>query len=101
MHLASVLRYQGKHEQAEEIHRQTLKLRERVLGKEHPDTLTSMNNLALMLNDQSKDEQAEEMHRRTLELRERVLGKEHPDADEHGPSGLSAEPSGQVRTRKV
>jgi len=31
-----------------------------VLGKEHPDTLTSMSNLASVLKDQGKDEQAEE-----------------------------------------
>ena len=34
-----------------------------VLGKEHPDTLTSMNNLALVLSQQGKYEQAEEMQR--------------------------------------
>ena len=57
-----------------------LDLRERVLGKEHPNTLLSMGNLALVLSNQGKYQQAEEMNRRTLELRERVLGKEHPDA---------------------
>ena len=44
--LALVLSDQGKYEEAEEMHRQTLGLSETVLGKEHPDTLTSMNNLA-------------------------------------------------------
>ena len=52
----------GKYEQAEEMHRQALGQRERVLGKEHPDTLTSMNNLAEVLRGQGKYEQAEEMH---------------------------------------
>jgi hypothetical protein len=47
-----------------------------VLGKEHPDTLTGMNNLALVLRDQNKDEQVEEMQ--ALRLKETVLGKEHP-----------------------
>jgi hypothetical protein len=42
--------------------RQALRLQETVLGKEHPDTLTSMNNLAGVLRDQGKHEQAEEMH---------------------------------------
>ena len=60
------------------MHRQTLELREKVLGQEHPDTLTSMNNLAMVLSSQGKYEEAEEMHRQTLELREKVLGKEHP-----------------------
>jgi hypothetical protein len=40
-HLALVLRDQGKYEQAEEMHRKELGLRETVLGKEHPSTLTS------------------------------------------------------------
>jgi Tetratricopeptide repeat len=33
-----------------------------VLGKEHPSTLTSMNNLATVLRGQGKDEQAEGVH---------------------------------------
>jgi Flp pilus assembly protein TadD len=60
--LAAVLSGQGKYEQAEEMHRQALGLCETVLGKEHPDTPTSMNNLAAILRDQGKYEQAEEMH---------------------------------------
>src|SRR5437764_2168564 len=42
----------GKYGQAEEMHRQTLRLQETVLGKENPNTLISMNNLASMLRDQ-------------------------------------------------
>jgi hypothetical protein len=37
---------QGRYEQAEEIHRQTLRPRETVLGKEHPHMLESIGNLA-------------------------------------------------------
>ena len=47
-------------------------------GSEHPDTLTSMNNLASVLSDQGKYEQAEEMHQQELAISERVLGREHP-----------------------
>ena len=47
-------------------------------GREHPDTLTSMNNLARVLSEQGKYEQAEEMHQQTLRLMEITLGKEHP-----------------------
>jgi tetratricopeptide (TPR) repeat protein len=56
-----------------------LDIREAELGKKHPDTLTSMNNLAEVLEDQGKYDEAGEMHRQVLELRETVLGKEHPD----------------------
>jgi tetratricopeptide (TPR) repeat protein len=58
---------------------QVLGLRETVLGKEHPSTLTSVDNLALALRPQGKYEEAEEMHRQALGLNEPVLGKEHPD----------------------
>jgi hypothetical protein len=47
------------------------------LGKEHPETLTSVNNLASMLRYQGKYEEAETMNRRTLKGREKTLGKEH------------------------
>jgi len=49
-----------------------------VLGREHPDTLTSMNNLALVLDSQGKYKEAEAMNRQTLALSEMVLGREHP-----------------------
>jgi len=58
---------------------QIMEGREKALGKEHPDTLTSVSNLALVLLHQGKHEAAEEMNRRALEGREKALGKEHPD----------------------
>jgi hypothetical protein len=50
-----------------------------VLGKEHPNTLSSVNNLALILDRQGKHKEAEEMLQRILTLMETVLGEEHPD----------------------
>ena len=50
-----------------------------MLGKEHPSTSTSMNNLALALSDQGKYEKAEEMHQQALGLSETVVGEEHPN----------------------
>ncbi|KFA68627.1 hypothetical protein S40285_09472, partial [Stachybotrys chlorohalonatus IBT 40285] len=69
----------GKYAEAEQMRWQTLKLSEKVLGQEHPDTLTSMSNLANTLRNQGKYAEAEQMHRQTLKLREKVLGQEHPD----------------------
>ncbi|RYP80699.1 hypothetical protein DL770_006113 [Monosporascus sp. CRB-9-2] len=56
-----------------------IELREKVLGIEHPDTLGSMNNLALALDSQGRYDEAEQMHRQILKLREKVLGRKHPD----------------------
>ncbi|KAK3356287.1 hypothetical protein B0T25DRAFT_515990 [Lasiosphaeria hispida] len=44
--VATVLKSQGKHEEAEQMYRQGLQLSEKVLGKEHPATLFSKNKLA-------------------------------------------------------
>jgi hypothetical protein len=52
--LALVLGDQSKYAQAEEMHQEVLRLRETVLGKEHPNALTSMSNLAIVLKDQGK-----------------------------------------------
>ena len=69
----------GLYEKAAILNKRTLKQKESILGKKHPSTLTSMNNLALVLNRQGKYEEAEGIYRQTLALRESVLGKKHPD----------------------
>jgi tetratricopeptide (TPR) repeat protein len=76
--IGECFRIGGKYEEAERMHRQTLELREKVLGEDHLDTLASMNNLASVLNSQGKYKEAEQMHQQTLQLNEKVLGKEHP-----------------------
>ena len=69
----------GQYYKAEQMHRQVLELRKVVLGPEHPDTLTSMSNVARALSDQGNYREAEQMHRQVLELDKIVLGPEHPD----------------------
>ncbi|KAF2871031.1 hypothetical protein BDV95DRAFT_52854 [Massariosphaeria phaeospora] len=69
----------GRYNSAEAAHRKVLERREGLLGKEHPDTLTSMSNVARALSNQGKYAEAEKMHRETLALDEKVSGKEHPD----------------------
>jgi tetratricopeptide (TPR) repeat protein/predicted Ser/Thr protein kinase len=57
-----------------------LDLRRRVLGREHPETLRSMNDLALVyMYEGSRYPQAEALAGQTLEIRRRVLGPEHPE----------------------
>ena len=51
----------------------------RVLGEEHPDTLTSMNNLASTLRAQGDAAGARALEEGVLEVRRRVQGEEHPD----------------------
>jgi tetratricopeptide (TPR) repeat protein len=53
--------------------------RQRILGDEHPDTITAMNNLATTLSDQGKVDEAASMKKEVLEKSQRILGDEHPD----------------------
>jgi hypothetical protein len=69
--LANSLHYQGKYDEAETIYRQTLALMEKVLGKEHPDTLLSMRNLTVLLKIQGKYKEKKTTHRWRLALRKK------------------------------
>ena len=56
-----------------------LDLCEKVLGTEHPDTLRSMNNLAVKYSVEGKYEEAGELQLKALDLHKKVLGPEHPE----------------------
>ena len=55
-----------------------MEVRRTVLGEEHPDTLTSMANLATAYLNQERWKEAEELELPVMEVRQRVLGEEHP-----------------------
>ena len=76
---AGKLYREGYLDKAEKVCRTALVIRERVLGAEHPDTLSSRNNLAIVLFSRAKYGEAEKEHRAVLAIFERVLGAEHPD----------------------
>ncbi|MEM9998488.1 MAG: tetratricopeptide repeat protein [Bacteroidota bacterium] len=54
-------------------------LAENLLGPNHPDTLFSVNKLAVLLDLRGDYNAAESLYRRALRGRERVLGPDHPD----------------------
>lgn len=58
-----------------------METRKRVLGEEHPDTLTSMANLAFTLKSQICYEEAISLIENFFELQKRILGPEHPDTE--------------------
>ena len=77
--LATSLKRQGQHAEAEEMLREVLAVRKRVLGADHTDALTTASNLATSLSRQGKHAKAEEMQREVLAVRKRVQGADHPD----------------------
>ena len=70
---------EGKYSAAIPLAERALAIREKVLGKEHPDVANSLNNLALTYKLQGNYQQAEPLLQRALAIYEKVLGKEHPD----------------------
>ena len=55
------------------------------LGPDHPDTLSSMNNLALSYSDLGRHADALKLREETLALRKAKLGPDHPAVT--SPSG--------------
>ncbi|KAF2022756.1 hypothetical protein EK21DRAFT_82486, partial [Setomelanomma holmii] len=64
--------------EAEELFVQVMETRKRVLGKEHPDTLTSMANLAFTLKSLSRNQEALSLIETCFQLCKNVLGEQHP-----------------------
>jgi tetratricopeptide (TPR) repeat protein len=69
----------GRADNAIAIYEQLLPIRERVLGAEHPDTLSTRSNLALAYQAAGRAGNAIAIYEQLLPICERVLGAEHPD----------------------
>lgn len=76
--LARLCQVKGDFEQAEMLYLRTLNTTERLLGREHASTLSSINNLATLYADKGEYEQAEVLFLGAMEAMERVVGREHP-----------------------
>ena len=84
---ADLLRFAGHYRhyalaayvEARPLYERALAIYEKVLGAEHPNTATTLSNLALLLQDQGDLAGARPLHERALATREKVLGAEHPE----------------------
>ncbi|MBW4671722.1 MAG: tetratricopeptide repeat protein [Cyanomargarita calcarea GSE-NOS-MK-12-04C] len=69
---------EGKYTEAIPLAEKALAIREKVLGLEHSDVATSLNNLARLYRLQGNYGKAEPLYLRSLTIYEKVLGQEHP-----------------------
>jgi len=67
-----------KQEEAGLLYRRAIAIQEKVLGPEHPDLATSLNNLAEFSLIQWRYREAEALHKRALAVREKALPPDHP-----------------------
>ena len=68
----------SEYAKAEPLCRQALEINRQVLGDNHPDTATSLNNLAGLYNSMGDYAQAEPLYRQAIETYKKVLGDKHP-----------------------
>ena len=69
----------GRYSDAVPIAQRVLALREKALGRDHPDVAQSLNNLALLYFNQGRYAAAEPLYQRSLAIREKALGRDQPD----------------------
>jgi CHAT domain-containing protein/Tfp pilus assembly protein PilF len=77
--LALLYGNQGRHAEAEPLHKRSLAIYEKALGPDHPNVATILNNLAVLYEQQGRYADAEPLHKRSLAIREKALGPNHPD----------------------
>jgi tetratricopeptide (TPR) repeat protein len=69
----------GDYEDGRPYFEQALRVRQKILGEDHPDTAHSYNSLGYLLRSQGKLGEAGPCFEQALAIREKVLGEEHRD----------------------
>src|ERR1700738_4764673 len=69
----------GRYADAIPIAQRALAIREKALGRDHPDVATALSWLAVLYNSQGRYADAEPLYKRSLAIREQALGRAHPD----------------------
>lgn len=77
--LALLYHFQGKYNDAEPLYLQSLDIRKRQLGNDHPHVAQSLNNLAQLYFSQENYLEAENLAQQALVIYQQKLGSEHPD----------------------
>jgi tetratricopeptide (TPR) repeat protein len=72
---ADVLSQAGNFAQAEALFQQTLGIRERTLGRDHPAVADSFDHLARLYVAQGRYSEAEAINQQALTIREQALGQ--------------------------
>ena len=67
----------SQNKKALELYGQALVIQEQVLGPDHPDVASTLNNQAVVLGERGDYAQGVKAHRRALAIREKQLGPDH------------------------
>ena len=69
---------QGDYRQSEQLFRESIAMKRRLLGDKHPEIATGLNNLALVLDDDGDLAGAETAYRQAIAMQRELLGNAHP-----------------------
>ena len=75
--LAVLYETQGKYGEAEQLYLQSLEIREKYRGAEHPEVATSLHNLAEQYEILGQYGKAEELYQKAIAIREKSPGPDH------------------------
>ena len=75
--LALVYMAQKKYELAEPLHKESLKIRENIFGKKHPDVAVGLNNLGGIYQVKKQHREATHFFKRALNINKKALGVKH------------------------
>jgi tetratricopeptide (TPR) repeat protein len=68
----------GRYADALPIAQQVLAIREKALGRDHPEVATALNSLAELYDELGHYAEAEPLYQRALTIRENAFGRDHP-----------------------
>jgi tetratricopeptide (TPR) repeat protein len=71
----------GRYAIAEPLHLRSLAIREEKLGANHPDTATSLNNLAVLYQSMGRHPEAESLYLRVIEILVDQFGENYPNTE--------------------
>jgi tetratricopeptide (TPR) repeat protein len=74
-----VYQSKGEYAKAEPLYQEALRIRQKVLGPEHPDTALSLNNLGSLYQAMGEYAKAEPLYQDALRIYRKALGPEHPE----------------------
>ncbi len=69
----------GRYDDGEPLYKDSLAIREKVLGVEHPDVAMTLNNLAALYEERGDYYKSEPLYQRSLAIHMKVWGPEHPE----------------------
>ena len=75
----NALFYKGDYREAEKCYNETISVREKVFGKEHPEYAAALGNLASMYTQMGRFKEALPLALEVQSILEKALGTDHPD----------------------